>query len=196
MRSSIGMLALIGFSSCAVLPVAQVPTASAVQSKAVVFDIDGTLTPDVMDIFGVRPDAAQVVQAFAANGYKIVYLSARVKAFQGNLPGWLKNNGFPDGAIHVQRPKRMKKITPSSRRGSYANIRHEAGHSNTPTEIRRSILLPTPMSRFRRNACSHCSAPARHHANQALGRNASKGGLGTSNQFSDRWPARLSNLLP
>ena len=109
MRSSIGMLALIGFSSCAVLPVAQVPTASAVQSKAVVFDIDGTLTPDVMDIFGVRPDAAQVVQAFAANGYKIVYLSARVKAFQGNLPGWLKNNGFPDGAIHVQETEEDEK---------------------------------------------------------------------------------------
>lgn len=102
MRHPIGMLILIGCSSCAVLPVAEVPYASAAQSKAVVFDIDGTLTPNVQDIFGVRPDAARAVHAFADKGYKIVYLSARVKAFQGNIPGWLKKNGFPDSAIHVQ----------------------------------------------------------------------------------------------
>ena len=102
MRNLIGMLVLVGCSGCAVLPVAEVPTASAAQSKAVVFDIDGTLTPDVMDIIGVRPDAAQVVQAFADRGYKIVYLSTRVKGFRGRIPGWLKRNGFPDSAIHVQ----------------------------------------------------------------------------------------------
>ena len=39
--------------------------------ESVVFDIDGTLTPDVMNISGVRPDAARAVQAFADKGYKI-----------------------------------------------------------------------------------------------------------------------------
>lgn len=100
MRNPIRIMVLIGCSSCAMLPVAEVPYANAAQSKAVVFDIDGTLTPDKLDISGVRPDAARAVQAFADKGYKIFYLSARVKALQGSIPGWLKTNGFPDGTTH------------------------------------------------------------------------------------------------
>lgn len=109
MRRSIGVLLLIGCSSCARLPAAPVPNASTAQSRAVVFDIDGTLTPDVNSIFSVRPDAARAVQAFADRGYKIVYLSARVKLFQGNIPGWLKDNGFPDGTVHVQESEEDEK---------------------------------------------------------------------------------------
>jgi len=69
--------------------------------KAVVFDIDGTLTPKVSAIFTVRDEAASAVQLFADEGYKIIYLSARITLFQANIPNWLKKNHFPEGSIHV-----------------------------------------------------------------------------------------------
>ena len=71
------------------------------QSEAVVFDIDGTLTPRPFAIFKVRPEAARAVQSYADQGLAIIYLSARVKLFQSFIPGWLEKNGFPAGSIHV-----------------------------------------------------------------------------------------------
>jgi len=70
-------------------------------AKAVVFDIDGTLTPTVMKYRSVRRDAAKAVHVFADQGRKIFYLTARILPLQSGIPGWLKENGFPDGSIHV-----------------------------------------------------------------------------------------------
>jgi phosphatidate phosphatase PAH1 len=69
--------------------------------SAVVSDIDGTLTPNVLAINDVRPDAAQAISALSNKGYKIIYVTARVPLFQSGLPKWLQENGFPEGALHV-----------------------------------------------------------------------------------------------
>ena len=58
--------------------------------QAVVFDIDGTLTPKVSAIFTAREDAANAVRLYADKGYKIVYLSARPNLLQAGIPNWLK----------------------------------------------------------------------------------------------------------
>jgi len=79
-------------------PIDQAPNAN---NKAVVFDIDGTLTPRPLAVFSVREDAASTVQLFSEQGYKIIYLSARVALLQRAIPSWLADNGFPDGSIHV-----------------------------------------------------------------------------------------------
>jgi len=88
-------------SSCAPLPYADIPSASPANAKAVVFDMDGTLTPSVSAVFEVRKDAAEAVRAYAAKGYKIIYLSTRVSWLSGGVPYWLKENGFPEGSVHV-----------------------------------------------------------------------------------------------
>ena len=69
--------------------------------QAVVFDIDGTLTPKPSAVFTARDDAANAVRLFADQGYKIVYLSARITILQSDIPNWLKGNHFPEGSIHV-----------------------------------------------------------------------------------------------
>lgn len=69
--------------------------------RAVVFDIDGTLTRRVHAIRSVRSGAAAAVQAYAAAGYRIIYLSARHPLFQWYIPVWLERRGFPEGSIHV-----------------------------------------------------------------------------------------------
>ena len=69
------------------------------QTMAVVFDIDGTLTPRPIEMWTAREDAAKAVHIFAAKGYQIVYLSARVRPFQATIPRWLEENGFPHGSL-------------------------------------------------------------------------------------------------
>ena len=75
--------------------------ATDVQSECVVFDIDGTLTPNVLSIKTARAGAATAVWAFADSGYLIVYLSARVRPLQGGIRDWLDENGFPPGRLHL-----------------------------------------------------------------------------------------------
>ena len=76
-----------------------VPQAPAAAPGIVVFDVDGTLTPTVARIFSVRPDSAAVVQTYAEQGHRIVYLTARAPALQGTLHGFLSRNGFPLGDL-------------------------------------------------------------------------------------------------
>jgi hypothetical protein len=75
--------------------------ATDVQSECVVFDIDGTLTPDVLSIKTARQGAATAVWAFADSGYLILYLSARIPLLQGGIRDWLEENGFPPGRLHL-----------------------------------------------------------------------------------------------
>jgi phosphatidate phosphatase PAH1 len=66
-----------------------------------VLDIDGTLTPKVLDVHSVRPDAAKAMSAISEKGYTVVYVTTRIPLFQSMLPKWLRDNGFPEGILHV-----------------------------------------------------------------------------------------------
>ena len=83
------------------IPPAEVPPPSPRQGQAVVLDIDGTLTPLNISVYEPRPDAAKAVSTLSKKGYKIVYVTTRVPLFQSGLPDWLRQNGFPDGNLHV-----------------------------------------------------------------------------------------------
>lgn len=85
-------------AACTHLPSVVVPQA-ANGSEFVVFDIDGTLTPTVASIFSVRPDASYVARLYGQRGYRIIYLTARAPALQGNLRGYLSRYGFPAGDL-------------------------------------------------------------------------------------------------
>ena len=88
-------------AACAQLPPVEVPHAPSPRAEAVVFDIDGTLTPSVLAVSEVRPGAAQVITDYSEKGYTIIYLSTRIPAFQSGLPAWLEQNRFPEGTLHV-----------------------------------------------------------------------------------------------
>lgn len=99
---SILILSTIGLiAGCARLPETQVPEPPRPQALAVVFDIDGTLTPDVRSFSDVRPDATRAVRSYFDKGYKVIYLSTRFSLLQNGIPSWLKENGFPDSSLHV-----------------------------------------------------------------------------------------------
>ena len=71
------------------------------QKRAVIFDVDGTLTPNVYTINLARDDAPAAVQAYADAGVQIIYLTARVPLFQERVADWLLKNGFPPGQLHL-----------------------------------------------------------------------------------------------
>ncbi|MCW8091970.1 LNS2 domain-containing protein [Alteromonas sp. ASW11-130] len=90
-------------AGCTTLPDQPVPVAIDGKSRAIVFDVDGTLTPKPIAINTARENAARAVNLFAENGYTIIYLSARNLFFQFPIPDWLQENDFPAGIIHVPR---------------------------------------------------------------------------------------------
>ena len=100
MRSTVLIVVMI-LVGCTNLPPVEVAVPPTPQARAVVFDIDGTLTPDVLAILEVRPDAAKAVGMYSRKGYSVIYLSTRASLFQTGIPEWLKKNGFPAGSIHV-----------------------------------------------------------------------------------------------
>ncbi len=101
MRNLFILFGAILSSSCAQLPPSAIPNALSKQAKAVVFDIDGTLTPNVFGIAEARMDAANALSIYANKGYKIIYLSTRIRWLSAGIPSWLKEHNFPDGSIHV-----------------------------------------------------------------------------------------------
>lgn len=88
-------------TGCSILKYENIPLAPVENNKIAVFDIDGTLTPNNIEIFTSRKDAAQAVTLFKNKGYQIVYLSARVKLLQATIPNFLSSNNFPDGITLV-----------------------------------------------------------------------------------------------
>lgn len=100
MRNLTVLLVAMLCASCSLLPF-DIQQAPLKPDQAVVFDIDGTLTPTQSAIFTARDDAANALRIFAKNGYKIIYLSARSTLLQAGIPDWLKKNHFPEGSIHV-----------------------------------------------------------------------------------------------
>lgn len=101
---AIAVLAM-GLGGCAHLSAVVVPQAASDAPGIAVFDIDGTLTPTVAQIFSVRPDASAVVRLYAERGHRIVYLTARAPALQGTLLAFLSRNGFPPGDVVVPKDR-------------------------------------------------------------------------------------------
>ena len=91
-------LSLLG---CSHVPPAQIPIPTNNKVSVVVSNIDGTLTPKPLYVYSVRPDAAKAINALSEKGYKVIYISARIPLFQSGLPKWLRDNGFPEGILHV-----------------------------------------------------------------------------------------------
>lgn len=100
MRNLMILQVVLLCTGCALQPF-EIQKAPLKPDQAVVFDIDGTLTPKILAIYIVRDDAANAVRLYADKGYKIIYLSARPQPFQTGIPDWLKKNHFPEGSIHV-----------------------------------------------------------------------------------------------
>lgn len=101
MRKLIKLILLVVIlCSCAFEPV-QIPPAPNNSPLAVVFDIDGTLTPRPIEFLEARPDVARAVQLYSDKGYKIIYLSARFPGFEAGTRAWLKHKGFPDGIVRI-----------------------------------------------------------------------------------------------
>ncbi len=80
------------------------------KTKAVVFDVDATLTTSDAEVFeevlagkipDMRPDADKVVNAYAKAGYFIVYLTGRPTALRQKSKDWLAAKGFPDSFLRV-----------------------------------------------------------------------------------------------
>ena len=79
-------------------------------AKVVVTDIDGTLTSSeyaaLTDVIGLppaeaHPSAPEVMNAFAANGYHLFYLTARPEWMMPLSREWLPMRGFPPGVLHT-----------------------------------------------------------------------------------------------
>jgi len=95
------LLATMVYSCSGQLPPASIPPAQPGESMAVVFDIDGTLTPKVHTMNTVREHAAEALNILADKGYRIIYLSARIRSHSAGIPDWLQANDFPDGSVHA-----------------------------------------------------------------------------------------------
>ncbi len=78
--------------------------------KAVVFDLDGTLTLNdfeaVKDYIGIGDAssfhyAVNLVNLYKLRGYQIIYLSARPYWLVRETRGWFNKKGYPDTTIHA-----------------------------------------------------------------------------------------------
>ncbi|MDP1864348.1 MAG: HAD family acid phosphatase [Thiobacillus sp.] len=95
-------------AGCVQLPPVPIPDPPV--GQVVVLDIDGTLTPHNLSVFEARPDADKVVAAYVRKGYKIVYVTTRVPAFQSGLEKWLKKYNFPSGPVHIAQNDQERKM--------------------------------------------------------------------------------------
>lgn len=132
--------------------------------KAVIFDIDGTLTPRPIEIWSVRPGAVDAVKEYAEKQYKIIYLSARSPMFQSGIPAWLKKNGFPDGYVIVpgsseesNAPAEFKTKALERLIASDWSIVTAYGDSSTDFEAYSSIGIPkTSVFALKRKGADEC----------------------------------------
>jgi phosphatidate phosphatase PAH1 len=137
-------------AGCAAIPPAAVAPSPAGRNQVVVLDIDGTLTPHNLYVFEVRPAAPQVLQAFAAKGYVVVYLTTRVPQVQSMLPDWLTRHGFPPGPLHVAQTAADRQDAATFKAGVLARYRaagwqlaYAYGDSTSDFEAYRRAGIPT-----------------------------------------------------
>jgi HAD superfamily, subfamily IIIB (Acid phosphatase) len=88
-------------SACVQIPATPINPPLGQKNQAIVVDIDGTLTPGVMNVKELRPDAVRATNAYAKKGYQVLYVTTRSPLAQSQLPKWLTDNNFPDGPLHV-----------------------------------------------------------------------------------------------
>ncbi len=101
MHKRIAVIAIFLCSACAQIAFSAVSKPKQSQGRAVVFDIDGTLTPSVLAVFEARKDAAKAVRTYADKGYRIIYLTARVRWLSSGISSWLMRHEFPEGSVYV-----------------------------------------------------------------------------------------------
>jgi len=79
-------------------------------SRVLVTDVDGTLTSTEKSFVGgalagrrvgAHRDAAAALRAAAADGYQVVYLTARGDRFTDDTRYWLGTHGFPRGPVRL-----------------------------------------------------------------------------------------------
>ena len=116
---------------------------------------------------------------YARNGYRIVYLTARVRLFQGAVPMLLDESGFPRGDIIVTRtdneqdhPDTFKARVLNEYRAHGWEIAAAYGDSDTD-------FLAYSSAKSRRKESLHCGDKERQIANMAHGRNAFQNGPNT-----------------
>jgi len=147
---SIFCVSLLSFCGCSAQPPqAAIPFARPTQERAVVIDIDGTLTPKIHAINSVRPDAVEAVNMLAAKGYLIIYLSARVRALAAGIPDWLRDNGFPEGNLQLSQSREDRRHPADFKAGILArfsergwSIEYAYGDSSTDFEAYAAARIP------------------------------------------------------
>lgn len=79
-------------------------------TQAIVTDVDGTLTTSdwqaVQDVLGLGgaemfPDANTVMNAWAAKGYRLLYLTGRPQVVNRYTRAWVEGQGFPPGPLQL-----------------------------------------------------------------------------------------------
>lgn len=100
--------------------------------KAVLFDVDGTLTINdfeaYADYVGVKTAtaygyAAQTVNAYKAKGYQIIYLTARPYWVTKDARDWFKTMGIPAG-FYRSNPYSAGPIPPDTQQHKTTNIQY------------------------------------------------------------------------
>lgn len=149
MHKAIILLAAVLCGCSQPLPRDDIAPAHPGEVRAVVFDIDGTLTPRVHTVNQARADAAEAINLFADKGYQIVYLSARARGLSAGIPAWLSNNGFPEGSTHVAqtvrdriRPAAFKQAVLQECIDQGWRIEYAYGDSSTDFEAYAAVGIP------------------------------------------------------
>jgi len=154
--------------NCALVP-GEIPRAPRDQAPAVVFDVDGTLTPRPIEFFEARNDAAKAAHLYADKGYEIIYLSARSQYQRTRTLAWLKAHGFPDGITRVaettadgQHPIEFKTRILTALFAKGWRVDYAYGDSSTDFSAYASVAIPSAhVFALRRAGSKHCqSGPA------------------------------------
>ena len=132
--------------------------------KAVIFDVDGTLTPSVLSIIRPRHGAADAVRAFCDAGFEIIYLSARIRILQSGLNDWLTKNGFPAGHLHMTQNREDRTDTAAFKERvlqSYVKTgwSFAAAFGDSSSDFQAYVKSGIPMERIfalRRQGHAHC----------------------------------------
>lgn len=69
--------------------------------EAVVFDIDGTLSNDPLDLIFVREGAVAAVEAYLDLGYQVILLTSRDQLLEAETRAWLEVWDFPDLPLYM-----------------------------------------------------------------------------------------------
>jgi len=158
------ILALLSVGACALVP-NEIPAASGDQvHPAVVFDIDGTLTPRPYEFLTTRMNAVSAVKLYADKGYQIVYLSARSNYARAGTLTWLRRNKFPDGITNVAEsaadgkdPAKYKTRMLKALISKGWQIEYAYGDSSTDFTAYASVPIPPDhVFGLRRAGQSHC----------------------------------------